>query len=74
VCVCVLLLHSVVEQDYIHKVPVIWHDKLQRKPHKPDAPPSSVTSAIKCQLNRAILLCDVITDGKLSKLRSFDRK
>jgi hypothetical protein len=31
------------EQDYIHKVPVILHDNLQRHSHKPDGPPPTVT-------------------------------
>ena len=26
-----------VEQDYIHKVPVILHDNLQRESHKPQS-------------------------------------
>jgi hypothetical protein len=27
------------DQDYIHKVPVILHENLQRQSHKPNAPP-----------------------------------
>jgi len=34
----------------------------------------SVKGAIQSQLNWAILLCDVIPDGKTHKLRSFDRQ
>jgi len=34
----------------------------------------SIKGPIQSQLNWAILLCDVIPDGKLSKLRSFDRQ
>jgi hypothetical protein len=31
------------KQDYIHKVPVILHNNLQRESHKPYDPPTSVT-------------------------------
>jgi hypothetical protein len=33
----------VVQQDYIHKVPVILHDKLQQQSRKPYGPPAFVT-------------------------------
>ena len=31
------------EQDYIHKIPVILHDNLHRQSHKANAPPPKVT-------------------------------
>jgi hypothetical protein len=40
---CDLKRFKGVYQDYIHKVPIILHDNLQRESHKPYGPPTSVT-------------------------------
>jgi hypothetical protein len=38
-----ICIHTCVWQDYIHNVPIILHDNLQRGSHKPYGPPTSVT-------------------------------
>jgi len=35
-----LIQYSDVKQDYIHKVPVILYDNLQRESHEPYSPPT----------------------------------
>jgi hypothetical protein len=70
VLVCMWGIHIYIYHYYIHKVPVILHDNLQRESHKPYGPPSSVTwlQLLRKQMNtgtstaptsRNLTTCDI---------------